>query len=219
MAKHSKDQGAVSIGVRTQSAHGDEEGGWAAYVVLRGPLAGPNILCRGRMELRDRKVEGANQPFHRAGAMFPFDHTEPMDLKSAEAFILRCRKSSQDLAGRVLKEIGSTHGTLNACCVLTRPERPLPLLSGILASHGAMHGAERVFFRDAVRDAAAQKGIATEVVKEKDLPALSKRLPGTDASRREVIKAFGKRVGSPWSQHEKLAAMAAWLGLAQWASR
>jgi hypothetical protein len=215
MAKRSKDQIAVSIGVRTHSAHGNEEGGWAAYVVLSGPLAAPSILSRGRMELRDRKIEGANQPFHKAGAMFPFDHTEPMDLKSAEAFIKRCRKSSQDLAGRMLNEIGSTYGALKTCCVLTGPERPLPPLSGIIASHGAMHGAERVFFRDVVRDAAVQKRIATEVLKEKDLPALAKRLPGTDASRREVLKAFGKQVGSPWSQDEKLAAMAAWLGLAR----
>jgi hypothetical protein len=33
-----------------------------------------------------------------------------MDFKSGEAFIKRCRKSSQDLAGRVLEEIISSHG-------------------------------------------------------------------------------------------------------------
>jgi hypothetical protein len=77
-----------------------------------------------------------------------------------------------------------------------------------------MHAAEREFFRDAMRDAAVRKKIAAEMVKEKDLPALSKRLPGTEESRRNILKAFGKQVGSPWSQDEKLAAMAAWVGLA-----
>jgi hypothetical protein len=133
-----------------------------------------------------------------------------MDFESSEAFVAQCKKSSQDLAGRALEEIISAHGTLKACYVLTGPERPLPPLSAILASHGLMHAAEREFFRNAVRDAAARKGIRTEMVKEKDLPALAKRLPGSEASRRATLSAFGKKVGAPWAQDEKLAATAAW---------
>jgi hypothetical protein len=133
-----------------------------------------------------------------------------MDFKAGEAFVKRCKKSSQDLAGRALKEIISTFGALKTCCVLTGPERPLPGLSAIFASHSLMHAAEREFFRDAVRDAAVRKGIQTEMVKEKDLPALAKLLPGSDATRRATLSAFGKQVGSPWAQDEKLAATAAW---------
>jgi hypothetical protein len=214
MTGQSKDPSAVSVGVRTHSAHGREEGGWAVYVVLGGRVADPSILLRGRMQLYDSKVEGSNQPFHRVGATFPFHHAEPMDFESSEAFIERCRKSSQDLAGRALEEIIATHGALRACCVLTGPERPLPPLRAILASHSLMHAAEREFYREAVRDAAVRKGIVTEMVREKDLPALAERLPGTQASRRDALNAFGNQVGSPWSQDEKLTATAAWFGLA-----
>jgi hypothetical protein len=215
VTKHSKDRSAVSLAVRTHSAHGLEPGGWAAYVVLGGPASEPSILFRGRMQLCDPKVEGSNQPFHRVAAMFPFHHAEPMDFKTGEAFIKRCRKSSQDLAARALKKIVATHGALKACCVLTGPERPLPPLRAILASHGLMHAAEREFYREAVRDAAARMKILTEMVKENDLPALAKRLPGTEASRRKMIGAFGKHVGPPWAQDEKFAATAAWCGLAK----
>jgi len=204
----------VSVGVRTHSAHGNEEGGWATYVVLGGQASEPRILFRGRMQLCDSKVEGSNQPFHRAGVTFPFHRSEPMDFETAAAFIERCTKSSQDLAGRALKEIATTHGAVKACCVVTGRDRSLPPLRGILASHGMMHAAEREFFRDAVRDAAVQRGIATQLVRDKDLPALARRLPGTDASRRDTLKALGKQVGSPWAQDEKFAATAAWLGLA-----
>jgi hypothetical protein len=141
-----------------------------------------------------------------------------MDLKSSEAFIRRCMKSSQDLAGRAMEEIISTYGALKGCSVLTGPERSLPALRAILASHALQHAAERGFYREAVRDAAARKGIATEMVREKDLPALAKRLPGTEASRRETLGAYGKLVGPPWGQDEKFAATAAWLGLARRAS-
>jgi hypothetical protein len=219
MTGHSKDRSVVSLGVRTHSAHGRDEGGWATYVVLGGRTSDPHIFFRGRMQLCDSKVEGSNQPFHRVGATFPFHHAEPMDFKSGEAFIERCRKSSQDLAGRALEEVISTHGALKACCVLTGPERPLPPLRAILASHGLMHAAERDFFREAVRDAAVRRGVVTEMVKEKDLPALAERLPGTEASRRDALNAFGKQVGVPWAQDEKFAATAAWLGLALLQSR
>ena len=214
MTGNSKDRNAVSLGIRTHSAHGHDPGGWATYVILGGSASEPRILFRGRMQLYDSKVEGSNQPFHRVGATYPFHHTKPMDSKAGEAFVKRCRKSSQDLAGSALKEIISTHGALKACCVLTGPARPLPALQAIFASHGLMHAAEREFYREAVRDAAMRKGIATEMVKEKDLPTLAKRLPGTEASRRDTLNAFRKQVGSPWAQDEKLAATAAWFGLA-----
>lgn len=206
-------RGAVSLGVRTHSAHGSDEGGWAAYVVLGGRISEPSILFRGRMQLCDSKVEGSNQPFHRVAATFPFHRAEPMDFKSGEAFIKRCRKSSQVLAGHALEEIISTHGALKACCVLTGTERPLPPLRAILASHGLMHAAEREFYREVVREAAVRRGIVTEMVKEKDLPTLAERLPGTEASRRDTLNAFGKQVGPPWAQDEKFAATAAWFGL------
>ncbi len=81
MTGQSKDPSAVSVGVRTHSAHGRDEGGWAVYVVLGGRVADPSILLRGRMQLYDSKVEGSNQPFHRVGATFPFHHAEPMDFE------------------------------------------------------------------------------------------------------------------------------------------
>ena len=214
MTGRSKDPSAVSLGVRTHSAHGREEGGWATYVVLCGPISDPSILVRGRMQLCDPKIEGSNQPFHRAGATFPFHHAEPMDFKSGEAFIKQCRTSSQDLAGVALEEIISTHGALKACCVLTGPGRTLPPLRAILASHALMHAAERDFFREAVREAAKRRRIATEMVKEKDLPAMAEQLPGTKESRRLMLNAFGRQVGAPWAQDEKIAATAAWFGLA-----
>ena len=90
----------------------------------------------------------------------------------------------------------------------------LPPLRAILASHALMHAAERDFYREAVRDAAVRRGVATEMVKEKDLPALARQLPGTETSRRDALNTFGKQGGPPWAQDEKLAATAAWLGLA-----
>lgn len=205
MTGHSEHRGAVSVGIRTHSAHGHAEGGWAAYVVLGGRMAEPSMLFRGRMPLCDPSIEGSEQPFH---------HAALMDLESGEAFIERCRQSSQNLAGLALDKVIATHGALQGCCVLTGPPRALPPLSTIRASHALQHAAEREFYRDVARDAALRKGIATEMVVEKDLPTLAERLPGTAASRRATLSGYGKRVGSPWGQDERFAATAAWLALA-----
>jgi hypothetical protein len=121
MIGHSKHRGAVSMGVRTHSAHGVEPGGWATYVVLGGPITEPSILARGRMQLCDPGIEGSEQPFH---------HAALMDHEAAEAFVERCRESSQDLAARALEEIVCSHGGPKGCCVLTGPARPLPPLRG-----------------------------------------------------------------------------------------
>ena len=166
------------------------------------------------MQLCEADVEGSNQPFHRVGTTFPFHRSEPMDLNAGGAFIERCRESSRDLAARALGQIVSTYGALDGCCILTGPARTLPPLSAIVASHALQHAAERQFYREAVREAAVREGIATEMVIEKDLPRLADRLPGTEASRRAMLSAYGKLVGSPWGQDEKLAATAAWLALA-----
>src|SRR5262249_23295190 len=154
MTSRSKRRRAVSVAVRTHAAHGLEPGGWAAYVLLGGPISEPSILLRARMQLCDPKVEGANQPFHRVAATHPFHHCGPMDFEASETFIDRCRQSSEDLAGSALEEIISAHGALTACCILTGPARPLPSLRAILDSHALMHAAERAFFREVVRDAA-----------------------------------------------------------------
>ncbi len=205
MTGHSNEPGAIAVGVRTHSAHGEEEGGWAAYVVLGGPVSEPIILSRGRMQLCDRAIEGSEQPFH---------HAALMDLRAGEAHVERCRASSEGLAEQALEEIIATHGALESCRVLTGPARALPPLTAILAKHALQHAAEREFYREAVRAAAVRKGIATELVVEKAIPTLAGRLPGTEASRRERIGAYGKRVGSPWGQDEKLSTTAAWIGLA-----
>ena len=204
MTEHSKDRRASgALGVRTHS-------GWAAYVVLGGKTSEPNILSRGLMQLCDSKLEGAKQPYH---------HAEMMPFKSAEAFIARCRVSSGEMADEAFRQIITNHGTLRGCCILTASGRPLPALQSILASHALIHAAEGAFYREIVRDAAARRGVTTEMIKEKDISTLAERLPGTETSRRDLLTAFGKKVGSPWRQDEKLAATAAWLALAVRQSR
>jgi hypothetical protein len=191
-------KGRAALGVRCHS-------GWAAYVVLSGSNDAPDILVRGRMELCDPAIKGSKQPYHEA---------EPMPFAAGAGHIDRCRKSSDALAARVMKNLLSQHPGVDASCVLDSAGRALPDLRAILSSHALIHSAEGEFYRDVVARAAANAGIAVMRVRERDLESAADGLPGTATARKQRLGHYGKQVGTPWRQDEKFAALAAWIALA-----
>ena len=193
-----KDVDRRAIGVRCHS-------GWAAYVVLGHSITAPQIVERGRLELCDPSIEGSKQPFHEA---------EPMPFVAAEKYLSTCESATGTLAQNALRALVRGHGTLIACCVLTASGRTLPGLRDILASHALIHAAEGEFYRDAIFRAAERISIPVFKVRERDLDAAADRLPGSENDRRARLAEFGKQVGAPWRQDEKLAAVGAWLALA-----
>ena len=193
---------SAALGVRSHS-------GWAAYVVLAGNPANPEILSRGHMMLCDPAIQGSEQPFHEA---------EPMRSAAAQKFIARCTASTAKLTAKAIGDIHSAW-PFASCCVLTASGRPLPGLRNILASHTLIHSAEGDFYRDAVAAACVSRGIALHRLRERDMEIELQRLPIAAPRAKEQIAEFGKRVGPPWTQDEKLAAAGAWLMLAQLPSR
>jgi hypothetical protein len=202
MTARSKVPDGAAVGVFAHS-------GWAAYVVLAGSPKAPEILARGRMQLCDTSIPGAKQPYHEA---------EPMAFAAAEKFIARCAAATAKLAAQEIAAI-ETQWKLNSCCVLTASGRPLPDLRGILASHSTIHAAEGEFYRDAVVNACTQSGIAVRRVRQRDIEAELQTLPVPASAAKDRLAAFGKQVGSPWTQDEKLSASGAWLMLASRPSR
>ncbi|MBV9992420.1 MAG: hypothetical protein JOZ72_14155 [Alphaproteobacteria bacterium] len=178
----------AALGVRAHS-------GWAAYVVLGGDARAPDILGRGRMTLCDS-----------AETKMPFHAAEPMAFARGEAFIAQCRAVAAKLADREIEGIGAVVG----CCVLAAAGKPLPDLRTILASHALIHAAEGEFYRDAIAQACSRAGIAVTRIRERDVEAEAGHL----GAWRERLAAFGKTVGPPWTQDEKLASLGAWLVLA-----
>jgi len=178
----------TALGLRAHS-------GWAAYVVLRGDARAPQIVARGRVTLCESAV--TKMLYHAA---------EPMTFARAEKFIADCRRASAKLADKALKEIG----VVSSCCILTASGRTLPDLKSILASHALIHAAEGEFYRDALAEGCARAGIALTRIRERDVEQEAEHLKGW----REKLAAFGKQMGAPWTQDEKLSALGAWLVLA-----
>jgi hypothetical protein len=189
----------AAIGLRAHS-------GWAALVALEGPVERPSVVLRRRIEL-SRKLP--RQPFHAA---------EGRPFKEAEGLIRRATDETHTLASQELRqavaELSAGRTASIGCGLLLAAGRPLPALAQILASHALIHAAEGELFREALRNASRECRLSMTEVKERELHDRATRslgLPLADLSRR--LAEWGRVLGPPWRQDEKLAALVAWLAL------
>lgn len=184
--------------------------GWAAVVVVGFPAKAPVVLDRQRIINADRTIPGSKQPYH---------YVETWPLPKAQAHLDRCNRSTRQMtqqAFEALMEAMRANGhTLSGCAVLTASGRPVPSLAEALSSHAMLHTAEGEFYRNAIIEASQRCGVPVTRIREKELLSRAEEslaLAPADVPMR--LTELGRGLGPPWSQDEKLAALAAWLVLA-----
>jgi len=179
--------------------------GWGALVCISSDSVSPELVDRRRIVVIDPTMEGAKQPYHFA---------ESLSVEQAEHHLHKCSESSQRLALKAVREMLEAVSARNYrvvdCAVLLASGRPLPALPNILASHALIHTAEGEFFRKVVREAYESCHIPVMGIRERELDKQTDAIFGKGAARvRQHISDLGKAVGSPWTQDEKTAALAA----------
>ncbi|HYT20829.1 MAG TPA: hypothetical protein VEW05_11445 [Candidatus Polarisedimenticolia bacterium] len=193
----------AAVGFRVHS-------GWSAIVAVSLEKSAPVVLARQRVHLVDTFTYEFRQPYHTA---------EKMLAGEAREFISRMQAEARRLAYRAVRELESrTHEQgvkLTRCGLLLASGKPLPGLEKILASHPLIHTADGELFREGILHAIARCGLEDFRVKEKELLDRAGRMlrikPNALMQR---VTDLGRSVGSPWSQDEKFATLAAWLALA-----
>ena len=193
----------AAVGFRVHS-------GWTAMVAVAGPIASPAILDRKIVHLVKTFTYTFRQPYHTAAKM-PFS--------DGAKFIKNVRIEAGQLALAAIrglqKELEKLGWKLSACGLLLASGRALPELKKILASHAIIHTADGKLFRDALRGACAKCDLPVVAVKEREVfDEGSKALRVKPDALKRRIAAMGKPLGPPWSQDEKLSALAAWVSLA-----
>jgi hypothetical protein len=191
----------AAIGVRSHS-------GWAAFIVLAGPADAPAVIDRRRVVLVGPGIP--KQPYHAALGL---------RLPEAGKLVDRCVAGSRRLAAAAIDDVIAlleNGGRVPVGCGLCLASgRALPGLEAILASHPLVHTAEGELFRDAIAHAAQAAGLPVAGVREKEIwdrAAAALALPAGEIRRR--ADEMGRPLGPPWTQDQKLAALAAWLALA-----
>jgi hypothetical protein len=183
--------------------------GWGAFVAVSNDDE-LEIIERRHIVVAEANVPGSKQPYH---------YAEHLGFEEAEEHISRCSSASGQVASAAVREILSqlkkSEHHVQGSAILTASGRTLPSLDKILASHALIHTAEGEFFRSIVQRACEQAGLRVTRFRERELEECAKKAFGRQASQvTRRIAMFGKHLGAPWTQDEKLAALAATLVLA-----
>jgi hypothetical protein len=183
--------------------------GWTSLIALALANNQPIILARQRPHLVATFSYTFRQPYHTA---------EKMDLAEARAFLDQQRDEARVLALAALRsaqtEVTQQGYELTRAALLLASGRPLPELPKILASHSIIHTADGEFFREALLHACARADLTVTTIKDRELLASASRtLRRKPPALNRFINDLGKPLGSPWTQDEKFATVAAWLAL------
>lgn len=104
---------------------------------------------------------------------------------------------------------------VTSAAVLLGSGKPIPSLEKILASHPLLHTAEGELFRNVIVTACESHELSVLRIREKELwERCSAELVVSEQFLQQHLIRMGKGIGPPWTQDEKLAALAAWLTLA-----
>jgi hypothetical protein len=193
----------AAVGFRVHS-------GWSALVAVSLEKDGPIVLSRERVHLVETFIYKFRQPYHTAERMPP---------EKARAFVDASLVEAKRLAGSALrstqKELGNKGYELARGALLLASGKALPGLESILLSHALIHTADGEHFREALRHAVADCGVEIACIKEREL--LDRGMKTLRTKRERLLRRLtelGTGFGSPWTQDEKYAALAAWLVLA-----
>jgi len=188
--------------------------GWTALVAVSLEAVSlekdqPRVLVRQRPQLVEEFTYRFRQPYHTA---------EKMPLDQAREFVSRIEEGAKRLAEAVIctihTDLRKQGYELTCFGLLLASAKPLPSLDKILRSHALIHTADGELFRRALIHASGRSHLAAFTIKERDLVVdACKTLSLKNEDLLGRLTALGKLIGSPWSQDEKFAALAAWLAL------
>ena len=190
----------AAVGFRVHS-------GWTAFVAVSLEKGVPTVLSRQRLQLVERFSFKFRQPFHTA---------EKMRLKDASKFISGVRTAAEHIAYHSLRavrvDLKRLGYQLDRVALLLASGKPLPELQKILESHALIHTADGELFREVLRSASNRCGLQITCTKERGL--LEQCTEAFSLNAPELLRRateLGRPLGSPWSQDEKFATLAAWL--------
>ena len=180
--------------------------GWAAAVLIAGPIASPQVLDSRKIELSDPEVAESRQPYH---AGFATARRPGPELTRLLASVKRFGRKSVTEVIRQHRDSGhALHGAGIVVGSLIDPDQ-------IANEHIRIHAMEGRLFRTVIEDAIVRNGLQVSIWRERDIHAEAEKvLNRTRDGLRAELTQLGRAIEGPWRAEHKAAAMAAWLVLA-----
>jgi hypothetical protein len=180
---------------------------WTTVVALAGNPQAPRILDRARIV------------FATGDERFVYHQVAEMDAAAAEHRLAKVRAATQANAARGIAQLVGTLRKANLGVRLAVVPAARGKLAQSLAdsvkSHTLIHAAEGDFYRDVVAQACVGLGLEVSRVAERELLLEASKSLGVHAVALEArLKTMGQIAGPPWSEDQRLATLAAWIGIA-----
>jgi hypothetical protein len=188
----------AAIGFRVKS-------GWAAVVLLTGPVHSPQVHDVVRIDLSDPRLAETRQPYHAATGKLE------ADTPTVNQRVRVVRRVTQ---GSIRSLLASYHRRgyriRRASLVVGSQIDP----DSIPNPHIRAHAFEGQLFRSVVEDALHAHDIRAAIFPEHDaFTTAAAELKKSSDDVRGTIQRFGGFIDGPWRAEQKLAALGAWLAL------
>ena len=193
----------AAVGFRVKS-------GWAAAVVLSGPVSSPLALHARRIDLSDPAIPATRQPYH---AVDPAQGELEDDESRIKQRVNVVRRVTTESLEKLLadfrtnawtpRRVGIVAGSLIDPATIRQP-------------HIRAHAMEGRLFRTVLEDVVRARGLSCFVLGEKTaLTAAVKVIHRRKDAIRRTLGKLGRHVDGPWRTVEKMAALAAWVAVAE----
>jgi len=179
--------------------------GWAAAVLLTGPIGSPALRDNRMIDLSDPRVPETRQPYH---ATFGQLETDAKKTNRRTSIVHRVTKQSiTDLLSDYRRK-----GYSITCASLVIGSQIDP--ASVANPHIRAHALEGQLFRSALDQALNAHGIRTFILLERDAYARAgAQLKKSCDDVRQTIQNLGRSTEGSWRVEQKLAALGAWLAL------
>src|SRR5438034_9836472 len=183
----------AALGFRVKS-------GWAAAVLLTGPVRSPQLFDVLRINLSDPRLAETRQPYHATMGKL---ETDTRRINRRLRVVRRITQKS--IATLLAKNRQNGYRIRRARIVVGSQINP----TSIANPHIRAHAFEGQLFRSVLEESLQAHGVHTEVVIERDAYAKAAvELKRSDENGRRVIQNFGRDTEAPWRAEQKLAALA-----------
>jgi hypothetical protein len=190
----------AALGFRVKS-------GWAAAVLLTGPVRLPQLCDVLRINLSDPRLAETRQPYHAAMGKLE------TDTRRISRRLRMVRRITQKSIATLLAGYQQNFKIRRAALVVGSKIDP----RSIANAHIRAHALEGQLFRSVLEESLQAHGIRTDVLIERDAYArAAARLKRSSDNVKRPIENLGRSTpvaAGSWRAEQKLAAVAAWFAL------
>jgi hypothetical protein len=188
----------AALGFRVKS-------GWAAVVLVTGPIDSPALRDNRVIDLCDPRVPETRQPYHATFGQLETDAKK----KNRPTDIVHC--VTKQTVTKLLSDYRRKGYSITRASLVVGSQRDPATIAN---PHIRAHALEGQVFRSALEQALNASGIRTAILLEHDAyvtAGAQLKKPQDDVG--QTIQNLGRSSDGPWRAEQKLAALGAWVAL------